>query len=324
MQLSALTSLAIRFSVPRRWRSLPHLSAMVAVLGALLCETNNACAQAPPKKTTSEDRALIAKDGASIQITYFKSTVGQDAPVVVMLHGKGSNRLAWKLYAEALQKADFAVVTVDLRGHGESSGGSGAGASGKKSDSNAPKARDYQAMVTFDMEAVKKFLFEEHQKKQLNMNKLGIVAADMSTPVAIAYTEYDWEKKPYDDAPTLAQQTPRGQDVQALVLLSPEATVPGLNVSKSVGVIRVLGRPVLIGVGSKKRDDLTAANKIYDLLALKKEGYEHIYFEKYDTPLEGTNLLGKNLKVEQHMYAFLVKHVKDYKSDWRDRKSKLE
>jgi len=291
-------------------------------LCALLATSSVVRAQVPAKKAANEDKTLTAKDGAGIAITYFKSNAGQDAAVVVMLHGKGGNRQIWKAYAEALQKADFAVITVDLRGHGESAGGTGGAATGKKNDAGSPKAKDYAAMVAGDMEAVKKFLFEEHQKKQLNMNKLGIVAADMSTPVAISYAELDWEKKPYDDAPTLAQQTPRGQDVQALVLLSPEATAPGLNVTRSLGVVRVLGRPVMLGVGSKNKADLTAANKMYDLLAPKKE--EYVYIERYETPLEGTNLLGKNLKVESHMFNFLNKHLKDYKSEWRDRRSKLE
>ena len=153
----------------------------------------------------------------------------------------------------------------------------------------------------------------------------GEVAADMSTPVAIAYTELDWKKTPYDDAPTLALKTPRGQDVQALILLSPETTAPGLSVSKSVDFIRVIGRPVLICVGTKSKSDLTTANKMHDQLAPKKEEKEQIiYIERYESPLGGTNLLYKNLGVEKHMFVFLTKHLKDHKSDWRDRRSKLD
>ncbi|MBC8115484.1 MAG: alpha/beta fold hydrolase [Candidatus Saccharimonas sp.] len=324
MRWFALMNLSKTSGITRHPRCAVSWSLLVLTLCTSLATTSVARGQAPPKKATSEDKSLFAKDGAEIKVTYFKSNVGQDAAVVVMLHGKGGSRLIWKAYAEALQKADFAVITVDLRGYGESTGGPGGTGGGKKSDTSAPKAKDYVNMVGLDMEAVKKFLFDEHQKKQLNMNKMGIVATDMSTPVAIAYTEFDWEKKPYDDAPTLAQGTPRGQDVQALVLLSPEATAPGLNVSKSLAVIRVLARPVLLGVGSKNKSDLTAANKMYDLLAPKKEEQAHIEIQRYDTPLEGTNLLGKNFGVEKQMFDFLNKHLKDYKSEWRDRRNKLD
>ncbi len=322
MRWFALMNLSTTFGIARHPRGAASRSLLVLAVCSVLTTSSVARGQAP-KKATSEDKSLVAKDGVEIKITYFKSTLGQDAPVVVMLHGKGGNRLIWKSHAEALQKFDYAVVTVDLRGHGESVGGSGGG-TGKKSDSSSPKARDYAAMVAGDMEAVKKFLFEEHQKKELNMNKLGIVAADMSTPVAIAYTEFDWEKTPYDDAPTLALRTPKGQDVQVLVLLSPESTAPGINVNKSLGAIRFFGRPVLpvlLAVGSKNKADLTAVNKMYDLLAPKKE--EHIEIHRYDTPLEGTNLLNKNLGFEKHMVDFLNKYLKDFKSEWRDRRSKL-
>ena len=38
--------------------------------------------------------------------------------------------------------------------------------------------------------------------------------------------DFDWQKEPYDDAAVIEQQTPRGQDVKALILLSPEDHAP--------------------------------------------------------------------------------------------------
>jgi poly(3-hydroxybutyrate) depolymerase len=130
----------------------------------------------PPPKATSQDLTLMTKDGLDIKITYFKSAAGQEAPVVILLHGKGGNRLVWKTFAEQLQKVDFAVITVDLRGHGESTGGGES--SDKKPDT--PKKAELAAMAALDLDAVKKFIYEEHQNKQLNMNKLGIVASDVT------------------------------------------------------------------------------------------------------------------------------------------------
>lgn len=320
MRRLALSNLWMRWNDAGRPRGL--WVAMALAMTACWLGEGTARGQAPAKKAASEDKTLTTKDNVDIKITYFKSTGGPETPVVVMLHGQGGNRLVWKPYAEALQKADYAVITVDLRGHGESAGGAGTATTGKKAATVSLKPRDYAAMVAGDLEAVKKFIYEEHQKKQLNMNKLGLVAADMSTPIAIAYTEVDWLKTPYDDAPTPAQCTPRGQDVQALVLISPEASVPGVNIGKSITLLRELRRPVLIGVGSKVAADMAAANKMYDQIAPKKE--EYVYLEKYDAKLSGTDLLGKNLKLESHLFNFLNKHVKDVKSEWRDRQSKLD
>ncbi len=286
---------------------------LVALLACSLA-TSLAWAQAPAKPS-SHDTSVVAKDGVEIKMTYFKSNAGQDAPVVVLLPSRNGSRLAWKAFAEQLQKLEFAVITVDLRNHGESIVG------GKKHEGPF-KAKDYLGMM-LDLDAVKKFIFDEHQNKQLNMNKLGIVAADTSAPVAVVFTEIDWSKLPYDDAPTPAQSTPRGQDVRALALLSPEENAPGLPTNKAYSMIRGMKGPVLVAAGSKNANDTAAAKKIHDILAPKKEGYEMMYLQMYDTKLRGTDLIGKQLKIETHLTNFLVKHVKELKNDWRDRKSKL-
>jgi pimeloyl-ACP methyl ester carboxylesterase len=43
-----------------------------------------------------------------------------DAPVVILLHGGGQNRLAWKGSRAALAERGYRVVALDARGHGDS------------------------------------------------------------------------------------------------------------------------------------------------------------------------------------------------------------
>ena len=78
-------------------------------------------------------------------------------------------------------------------------------------------------MVDSDLEAVKKFIQKEHQSKKLNMRKAAIVGAGFSVAVAAVFAAADWNKEPYDDAPSDDMKTPRGQDVRVLVFLSPPA-----------------------------------------------------------------------------------------------------
>lgn len=312
----------------RRRFSLGSVMALAVSL-ACLAATNDGWAQAK-KKANFEDKVLTTKDGVRINITYFPSAAGKNAPVAILLHGKGGNRVAWHTgvgqipgFAPALQTNDFAVVTVDLRGHGQNIASDGAAAANKKSDTQKLTARDYQAMVAGDMEAVKKFLFEEHQKEMLNMNKLAIVATDFSTAVALNYTELDWSKEPYDDAAVPAQRTPRGQDVRALVLISPDGTVPGLATNQAVARIRALQMPVMIGVGNKDSLDRNAAKKLSDLIAPKALDKPHVFFETYESKLRGLDLLNKNVGLEKQMYTFLDEHVKKTPGEWRNRKSPL-
>ncbi len=299
------------------------------VAGATLGVASEGWAQAKTnRKPPAEDKTLATKTGINLRITYFPSVAGEDAPVVVLLHGKSGVRIAWKDFAARLQQeTDFAVITVDLSNHGESGSRTGKAAAGKKNE-GALRPIDYQAMVADDVEAVKRFIYDEHQKKKLNMSKLAIVGADFSAAVAVAFADFDWQKKRFDDAAIAEQRTPRGEDVRGLILLSPEEHVPGLTVAKSAARLRTLNMPVMIGVSKKDSFDKGNAKKIFDLFAPKvPEDPEKqvVYLLTYDGQLRGTDLLGQqNQKVETNMLNFLQKHVAKFPVEWQDRRSRLE
>lgn len=284
------------------------------------------------KKAAFEEKTLTTRDGVPLHCTYFPSAAGKNAPVAILLHGKNGNRLVWQTgsgnipgFAQALQGNDFAVMTVDLRGHGQNIAAAGAPAANKKADQVRFVARDYQNMAAFDLDAVKRFLLDEHEKGQLNINKLAIVSADFSTAVAMTYFDIDWSKEPYDDAPVPAQRTPRGQDVRALILLSPESSVPGLVTTGAAQRIRALKGfvNVMIGVGTKDNQDKGAAKKMAELISPKQEATQFLFLEEYDTKFRGTDLLNKGLKVEGHMFKFMDEYVKKAPGEWRTRKSPL-
>jgi pimeloyl-ACP methyl ester carboxylesterase len=65
-------------------------------------------------------RAAVGFDGAA-GIRLAADVFGEpDAPAVLMLHGGGQTRHAWHATATSLAEAGWRAVTVDLRGHGES------------------------------------------------------------------------------------------------------------------------------------------------------------------------------------------------------------
>jgi pimeloyl-ACP methyl ester carboxylesterase len=65
-------------------------------------------------------RATVVFDGAP-GIRLVADTFGDpDAPAVLMLHGGGQTRHAWHASATNLADAGWRAITVDLRGHGES------------------------------------------------------------------------------------------------------------------------------------------------------------------------------------------------------------
>ena len=321
----------------------PIQFALATMLGAawLFALPEPAAAQDDEKNVkVVEQPVLTTKDGWQIHTTYYKSTEGKEASVVVLLHVKSGNRLVWNNgFAQRLQNQGYAVISVDLRKHGQSKGRTGETVDdgdkkkSKKSSKKSPQTEvnryDYQRMIDMDLEAVKKFIFTEHQKQNLNMRKMAIIAPEMSAPIALNFTLRDWLKKPYDDAPTLASKTPKGQDVQSLVLLSPDANLPGVNTTRTISLLKKLQIAFLICGASKDSTDKRQTSRLFKQLggeAQKNSEQKRVYLKTYAYKLRGTDLLGKKIGTEEYILAFLDKHLKKLNNDWtawRDRRSKL-
>ncbi len=335
----------IRWGRTSQFALLAVLTGLAATITILLPSIGRAQQKkVDPEGLSAEPHTLQTEDGVNLRIKYYRSTLEKDAAVVVLLHMKDKNRFVWEPdngFAKALQAKGFAVITVDLRYHGESKVGGAApagtanqGKSKGKKDSGLPlKIGDYQAMWEFDMEAVKKFIFDEHQAGRLNMNKMGIVGPEMGASIAVAFTVFDWSKEPFDDGQP-GFQTPRGQDVRALVLISPEETYHGSGI-KLPQLMPAIKDPdkqiaVLICSGNDPKE-ANEAQKIFNMvnppIVGNKEkdrlNADRMYLSKpFPAKLTGTDLLDKQLGVEKLMLNFFEKHLKSANSIWRDRESK--
>lgn len=282
-----------------------------------------------------ETRTVTTKDNVPIRITYYKSSLGKEAPVVVLLHMKDGNRFAWQGaggFAEMLQNKGFAVITVDLRHHGESkvAGSANQPDPQKKKGKVQPgielRPADYEAMIAYDMEAVKKFIFNEHQAENLNMNKMGIVGPEMGAAIAANYALVDWLRPPHPDGPP-GSETPDGQDVRALVLISPQNNFHGVPITAKV--MSVLNDPALnVGllfvVGKNDSQDKKQASKFFEQSAARGGKDERVFFASFPGAFRGTDLLGRDKKqLEETMLKFFEKRLRDIDAPWRDRESRL-
>jgi pimeloyl-ACP methyl ester carboxylesterase len=307
----------------------------LAVVCAVILLGSRATAQEPekPKKETRPE-VLTTQDDWPIHITYYQSDLGKETPVVMLLHMYGGNRRVWEGsdgFAEKLSTAGYAVVNVDLRKHGQSKKASDTDSAtsgrSKGGDATGVKPADYEAMVQYDLEAVKEFIYQEHQKQHLNMNKLAIVAPEKSAPIALYYAVADWNKKPHDDAPTEATRTPRGKDVRAFILLSPASNLPRLPTGN---ILKTLRNPewniaFLILYGKSDAEDRGDARRMYQQL-IGSEGIEDRAFLKdFNNNFRGTDALNKEGRgLEDYMVAFLDKFLKGAPGQWQDRRSRFE
>lgn len=303
-------------------------------VSVLLLQNSSASAQqksAPASgKGEPKDVTLRTSDGWQIQTTYFESPAGKESPAVILLTGTegpdktgARNRRVWQPAAQALQKSGFAVVTVDLRKHGDSI----PAATGSESTPIKASADDYTLMAAADLEAVKAFLMEEHAAERLNIRKLGIVSMGSSSMVAAAFAVADWAKPPYPDAPTLAARTPRGQDVRALIMYSPTTSVKGLNSNLILKNLKPLQVAVYIVASKDNKDDARHADKLFKAVELKEEQFKE--FRKTTMVagairsegfLEGRFAEPTNKDITE----FLTKSLKELDAPWMSRKSRLE
>jgi hypothetical protein len=182
-------------------------------------------------------------------------------------------------------------------------------------------------MVSIDMEAVKKFIFDEHQNEKLNMRKMGIVGSEFSTAVALNYAWQDWLKKPWPDAPTLAARTPRGQDVRALVLISPSKRVPGLSNSRAIAFLRnpAVDMGVLVIYGSKDPEDDGEGHDVFEKFEdAEQEDQDRVFEIKFPVKKRGIDLIIDNDKAKTAFLNFSNRFLTDRPESWVNRKSPID
>jgi pimeloyl-ACP methyl ester carboxylesterase len=330
-----------RWSTTARWGSLGMMFLALGWAGLIAPVSPSSSAAEKDGKGADlpkpENETLTTDDGGSLHITYYKSLLEENSPVVVLLHMKDGNRFVWqgdKGFAQRLQREGYAVITVDLRFHGESKFGGAPAATnvnqgaGKKKDKKKAgidlHPADLVAMVEYDMEAVKAFIKEEHQAKRLNMTKMGIVGPEMGASVAVAYAALDWSKEPYDDAQP-GFQTPRGQDVRALVLISPQEKFKSMAMARVITQLKDpdLNIAFLICSGTEPTDK-KESEKIFDMVVKPDINKNRMFLKTYAAKTTGTNLLDKSLGIEDYMLAFFEKQLKNIEIPWRDRRSKRD
>lgn len=301
-------------------------SVRILAIAVVLCVPGVFIAPVAAQDSTPE-YVLSAADDWPIHVTYFRSDKGKESPVVVLLTAANGTektsltRRIWTEQAQHLQRNGFAVLTVDLRKHGDS-----VPEQVQNPRLNRVQPVDYRNMVTGDMEAVKAFLLEKHEEEELNIRKLGIVAGGDSGLVGAAFALNDWNKPPYPDAPRLADRTPRGQDVRAIVMFSPGLT-RGFNATR---ILRPLSDPTWgiafrIYHSSEDEEEARRAKRLFRLIDLKGAEYEGLRSIE-EAPVSGEAFFeGKMGKlVQEDLTTFLTTHLKELPTPWRSRRSPLD
>ena len=287
-------------------------------------------AQATKEIPKPEIMSVETKDGVSIKCTYFGSNLGKKAVPIILLHGWESKRDRMMGLAGALQKEGHAVIIPDLRGHGGSKSVKFANGDVKEIKLDRIRPADFESYVKYDMEAIKKFLMKENNEAKLNIEMLTVIGCDFSTIVAVKWAVQDWS---WQNLSGLKQ----GQDVKALVLVSPDASFKGFTYSKALqspAMGSLLSLMVIVG----KNDARTFSDaKKFELLVTKKrttkfetpaESRENKDFFRIDKPtsLNGERLLNEpQANCLKDILYFINARLVSKQDDlpWKDRKNPL-
>jgi len=221
-----------------------------------------------------EELRLETSDGIRIAAWYYPAPeAAKAAPTVILIHDvEGSHKTVDHL-ARSLQQAGCAVVAPDLRGHG-GSGSRPASPVGGGSRSDAVEPRllkkvDLESMAAAtggrvrdqsglrgEIEAVRNWIKQKSDGGAVDIDRLCVVGCGLGGTLASMWTAADWNWPP-------TTAGPQGQQVRALVVISPVWATKGISMSVPLtneGLQRVI--PIMVVAGKSDRD----AVRLFDQL----------------------------------------------------------
>jgi pimeloyl-ACP methyl ester carboxylesterase len=257
-------------------------------------------AKAAPPGTGHYRFKMNVPGDTTLASTYYPSKLGPTAPVVLLIHEKDRSskdfeeaigELKGQGLAEHLQGAGYAVLLIDLRGHGAN-------------PRRTVSAKDWRAM-TVDLQAAYLFLLDRHNRGELNLNKLGVVAVGEGANLAAG-----WAATPGAAVSTEG----RNSDLGALVLVSPTA-IEGREGLESVLTTLAPRVPLMLMVGERDTDSNVAVKAVRPFVERTKTNK----IELFPSSLHGYKLLRLEPKVSSVLTRFLDSTLKSRADEWEPR-----
>lgn len=307
------------------------------VVWSLCCPTANA--QRNFRAPASQATRVQSRDGVDLSVNFYPSRVSSDPELgkqvtpVVLLHDEKDTQgifssLVMRLQQAGQQAGDptFAVITVDLRGHGASKRQTAPNGQSRELDAAKLSRNDILAMSAYDMEAVRRLLVDKNDAGELNLNKLSIVGVGLGATVAVNWAAQDWSAPPL----LVGKQ---GQDVKALVLVSPRWKFRGVMMQQAMKLADLKkGAAWMIVYGEDSANQAADARRIVKQL-------ERFHPEPESTSaaprglleipvkssLEGSGLWSQlGQPIEESIVNFLTTQVASQEIPWSKRRNRLK
>ncbi len=282
---------------------------------------------------------VSTNDGVRVRCAYYPGGVvqsskkgefvpkkGKEVVPVILLHGWEGSKSEFAALANILQRRGHAVIVPDLRGHGDSITMRFPNGAEREIDRDRMRPVDIQGMIR-DVQAAKKFLLEKNNEGELNIELLCLVGAELGSILAVNFAQLDWSRQ---QLPSFKQ----GQDVKALVLLTPRQSFKGMTASRAFKHPMVASRlETLIVVGDNDRKGHSEAKSIHKRLERMRPEQtdptkQSLVFAELPTSLAGTELVDPNarLNVDRLIAAFIHKRLvlRSSRFAWKERRNPLD
>lgn len=218
--------------------------------------------------TGASRESLTTADGYHVAAWFWPPRAqkkGIKAPAIILLHMRGRDKSSWGGLPEALLGEDYAVIAIDMRGHGETTD-----PSGRSIPLSALTDADYRGML-MDITAAHAFLA---QQAGVDGDRVGIIGASIGANLGIMYAASD-------------------RRVRTVVCLSPGLDYKGLRPMDFLTALDK--RPLYLIVSRGDKYSFDSCNKLVE--AAKADGPKSL--RAFDGSEHGTDLLAAHSGLEQ-------------------------
>lgn len=230
----------------------------------------DAAGEPPAKAAAPEKIDLQTSDGVELAAWYY-AVAKDEKPrgTVILVHDLEGSHETVEPLAQGLQRAGYAVVAPDLRGHGASTkledGGTTTEAKSlRKNDllaiaaATGGRVRD-QASMRGDLEAVRGWIKRRADADGLDLNRLCVVGCGAGGTLAALWTVADYAWPPTTSGA-------QGRQVRGLALISPVWAVKGVTLQPALKTDAMRREvPILVVSGKNDRDGLRLVDQFKGL-----------------------------------------------------------
>ncbi|HXG13000.1 MAG TPA: hypothetical protein VNK04_24800 [Gemmataceae bacterium] len=290
-----------------------------------------------------EPVSFKTKDQVEIQGRFYPSSRGRDAHCVLLLHAihGDTKQSGWDTLATELQKEEFAVLTFDFRGHGDSKTvgvGSPAGlgvpakpgfwdilinrqlATRRFNPAQPPRSidaqdfdRSYYPMLFNDIAAAKLFLDARNDAEKCNSSRLIVIGAQEGAALGMMWMVLECQRyKLVSSFPPRTSTDAEGEGLIGAVWLSMTPTLGNrpLPVSQWLQLLgHKNGIPMGFLYGERDQTSANFSKRCVEILKSNKTGQNTLNAEKAikGTDLKGHGLLNKQLDTTTSIVEYLKK-----------------